>query len=192
MNRIRKENINTVEFWDNEWAMRPDVELIERFTVVAELLRRENAKKILDVGCGSSIGYAHIKRHWGCDYYGTDFSEVAIAKAKELEPGAHFAVADAYQQPFDDNSFDAVLCQEVFEHLEDPVLLATELLRCTRPGGAIIITTPLGEYLNGCPEHIWAYSKDDIRKLFTGCPVRFLNSKMILFDLIVAVITKPV
>lgn len=191
MMRIRKENINTLEHWDREWSQRSEAELIERFSVVAELLRRVDGKKVLDVGCGNALGYTHIKRIWGCEYFGTDFSEIAIRKARQAEPEAHFAVADVYSQPFDDNSFDAVLCQEVMEHVEYPEDLCRELLRVMRPGGAVIVTTPRGAHMNGCEEHVWSYENQDMQALFPGCAVRILSSKEVLPDLIIAVITKP-
>jgi SAM-dependent methyltransferase len=44
--------------------------------------------------------------------------------------------------PFADNTFDSILCTEVFEHVEklDEVLL--ELYRVLKPGGRMIVTTP--------------------------------------------------
>jgi 2-polyprenyl-3-methyl-5-hydroxy-6-metoxy-1,4-benzoquinol methylase len=201
MNRIRQQNINTTEYWDAEWGRR-DPELIERFTMVAELLRRVGAKKVLDVGCGDGGCYGHFKRAaWDCDYYGTDHSAVAIEKAKAAEPDAHFALADVYAQPFDDASFDAVLCQEVLEHVERPADLAAELARLTRPAGHIILTTPEGDHLNGSEEHVWAYEREDIKIFFPtpdegqgemrfGFDVRFLKRGMLFPGLIIAVIKK--
>ncbi len=44
--------------------------------------------------------------------------------------------------PFGDGEFDAVICLEGIEHLLDPVQLIAELVRVTRPGGEIVISTP--------------------------------------------------
>ncbi len=44
--------------------------------------------------------------------------------------------------PFDDDSFDATVCMEGIEHMVDPVLLVGELVRVTRPGGIVIVSTP--------------------------------------------------
>lgn len=44
--------------------------------------------------------------------------------------------------PFDDCSFDAIVCCEGIEHVYSPWLLLSELKRVLRPGGVIVITTP--------------------------------------------------
>jgi len=44
--------------------------------------------------------------------------------------------------PFSDASFDAAVCLEGIEHLVDPLNLLTELIRVTRPGGLVILSTP--------------------------------------------------
>ena len=44
--------------------------------------------------------------------------------------------------PFDDESFDYVLCQEGIEHIESPLSFTRECSRVLRPGGKLIITTP--------------------------------------------------
>lgn len=44
--------------------------------------------------------------------------------------------------PFDDDSFDAVICLEGVEHVLDPFHLLGQLIRVCKPGGTIVITTP--------------------------------------------------
>jgi len=64
--------------------------------------------------------------------------------------------------PFGDGEFDAVICLEGIEHLPDPVKLIEELVRVTRAGGEIAISTP--NVLN------W-YSR--LQFLFTGTFYQF-------------------
>jgi len=44
--------------------------------------------------------------------------------------------------PYGDETFDAVVCIEVIEHIEDQFKLVRELHRITRPEGRVIVTTP--------------------------------------------------
>jgi SAM-dependent methyltransferase len=44
--------------------------------------------------------------------------------------------------PYEDDRFDIVIARHVFEHIEDPVFAARELLRIVKPGGIIAATTP--------------------------------------------------
>ncbi len=45
--------------------------------------------------------------------------------------------------PFPDDSFDAVLAFEVIEHVEDDTGLLGEIARVSRPGGVLILSTPV-------------------------------------------------
>lgn len=44
--------------------------------------------------------------------------------------------------PFDDNCFDAVLCLDVLEHVDNTQDVFDELCRVTKPGGHVIISLP--------------------------------------------------
>jgi SAM-dependent methyltransferase len=45
--------------------------------------------------------------------------------------------------PFPDEAFDAVLAFEVVEHVDDDVGLLAEMARVSRPGGMLILSTPI-------------------------------------------------
>jgi len=47
------------------------------------------------------------------------------------------------KQDFDDNTFDLVITQDVFEHLYDPASACREIYRTLKPGGAHICTIPM-------------------------------------------------
>jgi SAM-dependent methyltransferase len=52
--------------------------------------------------------------------------------------------------PFDDGSFDAVIFNELFEHLRiNPIFTFSELLRVLKPGGILTLSTPNLKSLDG-------------------------------------------
>lgn len=69
---------------------------------------------------------------------GVDIDDAAIehARATFEKPNLEFQVADAMKLPFDDGSFDIVVCSHVYEHVPDPVKMFAEIERVLRPGGA--------------------------------------------------------
>lgn len=50
---------------------------------------------------------------------------------------------DLHQTPFEDNSFDAVICNHVLEHVEDDKQCMSELYRVLKPGGWAIMQVPI-------------------------------------------------
>jgi len=62
-------------------------------------------------------------------------------------------VSDITAIPVPDESFDAVLCTEVFEHVPDPLAALQELARLVKPGGSIILTAPFCSLTHFAPYH---------------------------------------
>jgi SAM-dependent methyltransferase len=89
---------------------------------------------LLDVGCGIKP-YKSILNT--VTYTGIDIS---------LSPhnqGNFDCLFDGLNIPFDDNSFDSILCTEVLEHASDPVKLFNEIYRVLKKGGFAFISVPM-------------------------------------------------
>jgi ubiquinone/menaquinone biosynthesis C-methylase UbiE len=97
--------------------------------------------KVLDVGCGSGETAAKLMR-LGYSAWGVDIAEPMIETARTRWGAEWFQVADIERLPFDDNTFDAIVCLGVIEyqHEDEPTL--RELRRVLKPGGLAIISTP--------------------------------------------------
>jgi 2-polyprenyl-3-methyl-5-hydroxy-6-metoxy-1,4-benzoquinol methylase len=105
---------------------------------------------VLDVGCGNGL----ITRSMGKAGYavrGIDISEKAIAKAKAAPslPNVRFDVVSAEELSVSDIQYDAVVCSEVLEHLDNPGALLEVLHRSLKADGLLIVTVPNG---NGARE----------------------------------------
>ncbi len=71
------------------------------------------------------------------------------AQGHQVTPGdinghaGDFVYADMTKRlPFDDETFDGVICLEGIEHVLNPFLLIGELIRVSKVGGTVIISTP--------------------------------------------------
>jgi len=95
--------------------------------------------RLLDIGCGPGSITIDLADRVGAAV-GIDASEEAITKARELSAGrsdVRFQVADVYQLPFADESFDVVFAHQVLQHLSDPVAALVEARRVLAPGGLV-------------------------------------------------------
>lgn len=99
--------------------------------------------RILDIGCGEGhITEAIRQKIPGSNVTGLDYSISAIKYAHRNFPNIEFVVGDAYNCPYPDGYFDAVVCNNLWEHVPDPLYLLSVVRRVVKPGGHIVISTP--------------------------------------------------
>lgn len=95
--------------------------------------------RVLDVCTGPGmLAEAALER--GTKAVGLDFSSEAIEIAKRNVPKAEFHQGDAQALPFEDDSFDAVVCGYGIIHVPNPEKVLGEMRRVLRPGGRIAIS----------------------------------------------------
>jgi ubiquinone/menaquinone biosynthesis C-methylase UbiE len=105
--------------------------------VVAELLfADERNKRVLDIPSGAG---AFTKRLLDKDIevHSADIENIMQIK------NPSFREADMNKiLPYDNGFFDAVVCIDGIEHLEQPFHFIRECFRVLKPGGSVIISTP--------------------------------------------------
>lgn len=103
----------------------------------------EPGMHVLDVGCGpGSITVGFAEAVGSGEVVGVDFQASQVASAQTMSAArglnnARFEVADAYQLPFSDASFDAVFAHAVLWHLRFPQRALAEIRRVLRPDGIV-------------------------------------------------------
>jgi 2-polyprenyl-3-methyl-5-hydroxy-6-metoxy-1,4-benzoquinol methylase len=153
--------------------------------VVRDAVRGVAAPRVLDVGCGQGhITNALLAALPGADVSGADYSMSAVAYAHRHFPGIDFVVADAHALPYGPEYFDVVVCNNLWEHVADPVLLLGRMLRVLRPGGRVVVSTPSRYRLRNLvrvvlgkpvalmsPHHVTEYSVGQVLEQlrFGGC-----------------------
>ena len=96
---------------------------------------------ILDAGCGEGyIDKLLAERFPNSKITGLEFTEEAIKIAKERNKTVNYIQGDVGDMPFENNSFDLVICTEVLEHLNNPEMALQELVRVSN--GSLLITVP--------------------------------------------------
>jgi len=106
----------------------------------ADKLRPEKpGARALDVGCGVGQVVARLASD-GFEAYGVDVSEPNIDRAKKVCPRCQ--LYDGRKLPFTDQFFDSVGALNVLEHVEQPEDFLRELVRVTRVGGQLLVSSP--------------------------------------------------
>jgi len=86
-----------------------------------------------------------------------------------------FELADVYGDihalPFQDETFDIVHSQAVFEHVADPFSAARELLRVTKPGGIVLTEVAFLQPLHAVPYHFFNMTLWGVGELFKDCEI---------------------
>ena len=108
--------------------------------ILAEL-EKEAFTDVLDCGCGTGpmLELLHDKypdKH----YVGLDLTPemIHVAQAKNLS-NTEFLVGDSENLPFDEGTFDAIICSNSFHHYPNPQNFFNSAYRVLRRGGRLIL-----------------------------------------------------
>ncbi|MCK4671416.1 MAG: methyltransferase domain-containing protein [Candidatus Aegiribacteria sp.] len=117
---------------------------------ISSSLNLKHGITAVDVGCG--LGYLGwtFWRHFGKGgtYIGMDCSEKLLTDAREMSEewlnggNACFLKGEACDIPRQDASSDLTMCQTLLMHLEKPEAALAEMIRITKPGGAVMCMEP--------------------------------------------------
>lgn len=148
----------------------------------AQLLdARGAAGVLLDAGCGTGDLWRAVSRRF------TACTGMDAVRYPGLPADVTFLAANLDGPlPIEDASVDTAAAIEVIEHLENPRAFVRELVRVTKPGGWIVMTTPnqlsllsllclltKGVFVafqdNEYPAHRTALLEIDLRRIATEC-----------------------
>lgn len=126
---------------------------VARYPALAKSIRQfvQNSPQkdkltLLDIGVGYGRTFRYVAAEnveHKIDWHGIDIRRT---------PQEKLAGADAYNiklaniangLPYDDNSFDIIVAEQILEHLKDPAFAVREISRVAKPGALVIIGVPI-------------------------------------------------
>ena len=149
------------------------------------LVRIAGGARVLEIGCGGG-GLLRMARARGASVVGVDTLSVALELARvslqeqpsdplhrnDPRSAAFRRVPDLTQissdnrLPFAANSFDAILGQQVMEHLRDTDAILREWHRLLKPNGRLALATPNARYPDPAhfadPDHTHIFSPTEL------------------------------
>lgn len=126
---------------------------------------KNQSLKLLDIGCGEGHFTAVIKKEFkNFEVHGLDYSVSAINYAHQQFIDINFITANAYYPPFKNEYFDVVVCNNLWEHVPDPLKLLRAMSRVLKPSGLLVISTPS------------RYRFSNLIKVLVGKEIAFMSS----------------
>lgn len=122
----------------------------ERVNTFLKILRDldfpiSESMRVLDLGCGSGR-VVEEARNKGLQFYGCDFTlrdDDRAADPELVDRGVLRTIGKSpYALPFDDCFFDAIISDQVFEHVKDYPTTLRETHRVLKPGGTFLHIFP--------------------------------------------------
>lgn len=124
---------------------------------------------ILDAGSASG-GNTLLLQKLGFKVSSLEFSELGVDL--QLKKGLAVTRGDICKIPWEASSFDAFICMDVLEHIENDELAVKELQRVLKAGGRYLITVPADPKLwsehDVAVNHFRRYTKEQIFVLLKG------------------------
>ena len=169
---VENEEYNLYVYY-NKWPIRK----LEYSYVISKMQEAifEGAK-VLDAGCGVS-SMPFLWSEFGGDVTAVDFDEKSIAMMNKFNNDVFFgegrsintAVCDIKNLPYEDNTFDVVVCTSVLEHLPYPnyLLAINELYRVLKQNGTLVCTCDIDASEGTKRRAVGAFSVKDIQKILT-------------------------
>lgn len=142
-NQLPKKKLHSEDYFGEQRNFWWNSDFID---LMSERWQLSHVKYMLDIGCGIGHWGRLLAPHLSVDakIIGIDQEQKWIEKSQntKIARKAIYQVANAFELPFKNNTFDMVTCQTVLIHLKDPQKAIQELVRVLKPGGLLAVAEP--------------------------------------------------
>jgi SAM-dependent methyltransferase len=175
-----------------------------RLTMILEAGRKQLNGRVLENGCGVGMYVERLAPHCGF-ITGLEYDFERTIEARQRS--AQIVNAAGEYLPYPESCFSLIVSHEVIEHVQDDRLAIHEMVRVLQSGGRIVLFVPNRGYpfethgvywhgryhfgniplVNWLPRrwrdklapHVRIYTSRDLKHLFNGLPVRFVQQTVI-------------
>ncbi len=85
-------------------------------------------------------------------------------------------LCDLHEVPLESDRFDVTFCTGTLEHVHDPVRVAREVVRVTRPGGLVLVDVPFMQGFHADPTDFRRWTLPGLRLLCTDLGLAEIRS----------------
>lgn len=132
-----------------QYFLEYDMRAVERGQMAVASVQTARTKvqaaSLLDIGCGTG-GFAVAFALAGAQVVALDTDkgalQLAALRAENERVHVNLIDCDGTHTPFQDSSFEIIVCNEVFEHVESKEKLASEIARLLRENGIVYVRVP--------------------------------------------------
>jgi SAM-dependent methyltransferase len=139
-----------------QWAylgMKPLLREIKNFSKLAQ---KDNAKKILDLGCG-------VKPYASLFLFADKFLGLDAAQNERVD-----LIGSVWDTSCEDNEFDALIFTQVLEHTAKIPDTVEEIRRVVKNGGLILISVPLTFPEHEIPHDYYRFTRYGLVEILKG------------------------
>lgn len=135
-------------------------------------------RRAMNAAIDRYLGRLAVEQLTAAEISGANHSHLRWSEHRSLDYPEHDLCGDLS----DAGRYDVVICEQVLEHVPDPVLAARNLLRLCEPGGHVIVSTPFLIRIHELPEFgmrdYWRFTPRGLRTLLerAGLEVESLGS----------------
>lgn len=158
--------------WLPDWLSdRIEVNRIETLRMLAEAQAAiPPGARVLDAGSGEGR-YQHYFTH-------TNYIGVDLAVGDDTwDYSALDTVGNLRRLPFQDNSFDAAVCVQTMEHVNQPFEVSAEIGRVLKPGGYYYLSAPMNWHQHQKPHDYFRYTSFGMQTLLENSGLRVVEMR---------------
>jgi 2-polyprenyl-3-methyl-5-hydroxy-6-metoxy-1,4-benzoquinol methylase len=146
--RLRQHDVE--ELWDHSRNPHVASAYAGRLATLLDLVSRLAGRggRILDVGCAQgTLGLMLAERGYSVSLLDVRAVNIEYARARYERGNVDYYSGFLSDEMPPRSDYDVVVCTEVLEHVREPAMLLSQLAHKARPGGAVCLTTPNGDYV---------------------------------------------